>query len=63
MTKEKIEEAAGIYAEKHAFRVPYHANQKGDSSDFYDDVDWKASYEGFIAGANSVIESLSEMKP
>ncbi len=41
-----LEEAADEYAEKHGFRVPY------DGSDnFYDEVDVKASKEGFIAGA------------
>ena len=41
-----LEETAGEYAEKHGFRVPY------DGSDnFYDDVDVKASKEGFISGA------------
>ena len=41
-----LEEASDGYAEKHGFRVPY------DGSDnFYDDVDVKASKEGFIAGA------------
>lgn len=44
-TKEKL---ADEYAEKHGFRIPY------DGSDiFYDDVDVKASYEGFIAGFNA----------
>ena len=41
-----LEEVAGEYAEEHGFRIPY------DGSDnFYDDVDVKASKEGFIAGA------------
>ena len=41
-----LEEAADKYAEKHGFRVPY------DGSDnFYDNVDVKASKEGFITGA------------
>ena len=41
-----LEDASDEYAEKHGFRVPY------DGSDnFYDDVDVKASKEGFIAGA------------
>ena len=41
-----LEEAAGEYAEKHGFRIPY------DGSDnFYDNIDVKASKEGFIAGA------------
>lgn len=41
-----LEEAAEEYAEKHGFRVPYDG-----SENFYDDVDVKASKEGFIAGA------------
>ena len=41
-----LEEAAGEYADKHGFRVPYDGSDK-----FYDDVDVKASKEGFIAGA------------
>ena len=43
---EGLEEAAKEYAEKHGFRVPYDG-----SNNFYDDVDVKASKEGFIAGA------------
>ena len=43
---EGLEEAAEKYAEKHGFRVPYDG-----SNNFYDDVDVKASKEGFIAGA------------
>ena len=43
---EGLEEAAMEYAEKHGFRVPYDG-----SNNFYDDVDVKASKEGFIAGA------------
>ena len=45
-TKEDLEEAADKYAENHGFRVPYDGSNK-----FYDDVDVKASKEGFIAGA------------
>lgn len=41
-----LEEAADKYAENHGFRVPYDGSNK-----FYDDVDVKASKEGFIAGA------------
>jgi flagellar biosynthesis chaperone FliJ len=41
-----LEEAADEYAEKHGFRVPYDG-----SNNFYDEVDVKASKEGFIAGA------------
>lgn len=43
---DELEEAAKEYAEKHGFRVPYDG-----SNNFYDDVDVKASKEGFIAGA------------
>lgn len=41
-----MEDAAGEYAEKHSFRVPYDGSNK-----FYDDNDFKWSKEGFIAGA------------
>lgn len=41
-----LEEAANEYSEKHGFRVPYDG-----SNNFYDEVDVKASKEGFIAGA------------
>lgn len=48
-----LEEASDGYAEKHGFRVPY------DGSDnFYDDVDVKASKEGFIAGASWQSEQM-----
>lgn len=46
MNREKLEKEAGDYAEKHAFRVPYDGSNR-----FYDDVDFKASKEGYIAGA------------
>ena len=41
-----LEEEAEEYAEKHAFRIPYDGSNK-----FYDDVDFKASKEGFLQGA------------
>lgn len=41
-----IPEAANMFADKHAFRVPYNG-----SKDFYDKVDFKASEDGFNAGA------------
>ena len=41
-----LEEAAEEYADKHGFRVPYDG-----SINYYDDVDVKASKDGFIAGA------------
>ena len=51
----KIEEMAKEYADKHGFRVPY------DGSDnFYDEVDVKASKEGYIAGANAVLSEIEE---
>lgn len=43
---EDLEKTADDYADKHGFRVLYDA-----SKTFYDDVDVKASREGFIAGA------------
>lgn len=43
-----VEKLADVYAEKHAFRVPYDGSNK-----FYDEVDFKCSKEGFIAGRNS----------
>ena len=43
---EDLENAANDYADNHGFRVPYDG-----SNNFYDDVDVKASKEGFIAGA------------
>ena len=51
----KIEEMANEYADNHGFRVPY------DGSDnFYDDVDVKASKEGFMAGANYVLDIVEK---
>ena len=41
-----IEQKAEQFAEKHAFRVPYDGSDK-----FYGDTDYKASKEGYIAGA------------
>ena len=49
-----LEEAAGEYADKHGFRVPYDGSDK-----FYDDVDVKASKEGFIAGAKWQKEQMT----
>ena len=46
MTKEELEKEAEEYADKHAFRVPYDGSNK-----FYDDVDFKASKEGYVLGA------------
>lgn len=41
-----IEERAEVYSEKHSFRLPYDGSNK-----FYDDVDYKASKDGYIKGA------------
>lgn len=57
MTKEKLEKEAGDYAEKHAFRVPYDGSNK-----FYDDVDFKASKEGYLAGAKPREKQISKLK-
>ena len=43
MTKEELEKEAGDYADEHAFRVSYDGSNK-----FYDDVDFKASKEGYL---------------
>lgn len=43
---EKLERKAEQFADKHAFRVPYDGSNK-----FYDDTDYKASKDGYIAGA------------
>lgn len=54
---EKLEKEAGDYAEKHAFRVPYDGSNK-----FYDDVDFKASKEGYIAGAKPREEQIAKLE-
>lgn len=43
---EGLDEAADAYAERHGFRVPYDG-----TNNFYDEVDVKASKDGFKAGA------------
>ena len=48
-----LEKAAEEYADKHGFRVPYDG-----SNNFYDDVDVKASLEGFKAGAKWMAEQM-----
>lgn len=48
-----LEKAAEEYADKHGFRVPYDG-----SNNFYDDVDVKASLEGFKAGAKWMTEQI-----
>ena len=55
MNEKLLEQRAGEYAEKHAFRVPYDGSNK-----FYDDVDFKASKDGYIAGATEETKLLSE---
>lgn len=49
-----LEEAADEYADKHGFRVPYDG-----SNNYYDDVDVKASKEGFIAGAEWMTKQMN----
>ncbi len=56
MTKEELEKEADDYAEKHAFRVPYDGSNK-----FYDDVDFKASKEGYLAGAKPREKRIAEL--
>lgn len=48
-----LEKAAEEYADKHGFRVPYDGSDK-----YYDDVDVKASLEGFKAGAKWMAEQI-----
>ena len=57
MTKKELEKEAGNYAEQHAFRVPYDGSNK-----FYDDVDFKASKEGYLAGAESREKRIAELE-
>ncbi len=57
MTKEELEKEAYDYAEKHAFRVPYDGSNK-----FYDDVDFKASEEGYLAGAEPREKRIAELE-
>lgn len=52
-----LEKAAEEYADKHGFRVPYDG-----SNNFYDDVDVKASLEGFKAGAKWMEAKEKEFK-
>ena len=57
MTKEELEKEAEEYADKHAFRVPYDG-----SNNFYDDVDFKASKEGYLAGAEPREKRIAELE-
>lgn len=57
MTKEELEKEAGEYADMHAFRVPYDGSNK-----FYDDVDFKASKEGYLAGAEPREKHIAELE-
>lgn len=52
-SEEDLEKAAEEYADKHGFRVPYDG-----SNNFYDDVDVKASLDGFKAGAKWMAEQI-----
>ena len=57
MTKEELKQEAEKYAEKHAFRVPYDGSNK-----FYDDVDYKASVDGYLAGAEPREKRIEELE-
>lgn len=57
MNKEELEKEAEEYADEHAFRVPYDGSNK-----FYDDVDFKASKEGYIAGAKPREKRIAELE-
>ena len=57
MTKEELEKEAGDYAEKHSFRVPYDGSNK-----FYDDVDFKASKEDYLAGAKPREKQIAKLE-
>ena len=57
-SSDDLEEAAKEYADKHGFRVPYDG-----SNNYYDDVDVKASKEGFLAGAEWQREQLLKGSP
>ena len=52
---ESLDEVAKQYAEKHGFRIPYDG-----SNNFYDDVDVKASLDGFKAGAKWQAEQMKK---
>lgn len=52
----ELEQAAAEYADKHGFRVPYDGSDK-----YYDDVDVKASLEGFKAGAEWMKKEFSSI--
>lgn len=54
---EEHEQKADEYAEKHAFRVPYDGSNK-----FYDDVDFKASKEGYLAGAEPREKRIAKLE-
>ena len=51
-----IKEKAEEYSEEHGFRVPYDG-----SNNFYDEVDVKASEEGFVVGANYVLDEIEQL--
>lgn len=57
MAREELEKEAGDYADKHAFRVPYDGSNK-----FYDDVDFKASKEGYLAGAKPREKRIAKLE-
>jgi hypothetical protein len=57
MEIEELKQEAEDYAEKHAFRVPYDGSNK-----FYDDVDFNASKEGYLAGAEPREKQIAELE-
>ena len=52
---EELKQKAEQFAEKHSFRVPYDGSNK-----FYDDTDYKASKDGYIAGATEATKELQK---
>ena len=54
---EELKKEAEEYADKHAFRVPYDGSNK-----FYDDVDFKASKDGYLAGAEPREKRIADLE-
>ena len=54
---EELEREAEQFAEKHAFRVPYDGSNK-----FYDDTDYKASKDGYLAGAEPREQKIKDLE-
>ena len=57
MTKKELERGADDEADRHAGRVPQDGSKK-----FYDDVDFKASKEGYLAGAEPREKRIAELE-